>query len=248
MAKKKKCPPSGAPDWVVSYGDMMSLLLTFFILLAALSELKKEDEYKAIVEEVKASLGSKGGGGRKKNTEDPALTLVKRLEELRRRDYKEPNRAITVEEGVEGPKRQVTQIREGEMLVLGGRITFEPGSAELSKDVKTVLKQAAQQVRGWNNKIEIRGHAAPMELSANDIYPDVWSLGYARAKAVMEYMAQNERDLGIPVERFRVISCGDKEPVKTREYTRLANQSNRRAEIIVVKTLVADVQKAEKGG
>ena len=245
MGKKCKCPPAGAPDWMVSYGDMMSLLLTFFILLAALSELKKEDEFKSIMQEVRASLGSKGGGGRKDNTEDPALTLQKILEELQRRDYKEINRANTEEQGVHGSKPQVTSIRENDLLVIGGRITFEPGSADLTDEAKERLVQVAAQVRGWNNKLEIRGHAAPMELTGQAAFTDVWSLGYARARVVMQYLSSPDARLSIRPERFRVTSCGDQEPVLRREYDVMPNQPNRRVEIVVSRVLVQDVQKPE---
>ena len=35
----------GIPEWVVTFGDMMSLLLTFFIMLVSLSEMKEEEKY-----------------------------------------------------------------------------------------------------------------------------------------------------------------------------------------------------------
>ena len=43
MAKKKcaPCPPTGAPDWMVTYGDLMTLLLCFFVLLFSFSEMDK---------------------------------------------------------------------------------------------------------------------------------------------------------------------------------------------------------------
>ena len=43
MAKEKcpPCPPTGAPDWMVTYGDLMTLLLCFFVLLFSFSEMDK---------------------------------------------------------------------------------------------------------------------------------------------------------------------------------------------------------------
>ena len=38
----------GIPEWVVTFGDMMSLLLTFFIMLVSLSEIKQEEKFQAI--------------------------------------------------------------------------------------------------------------------------------------------------------------------------------------------------------
>ncbi len=61
--KKQKKDSGGVPEWVVTYGDMMSLLLCFFILLAAFSELKREHEYQRVVTAVKEAFGYSGGVG-----------------------------------------------------------------------------------------------------------------------------------------------------------------------------------------
>ena len=47
----------GIPEWVVTFGDMMSLLLTFFIMLVSLSEMKEEEKYQALVESMKQQFG-----------------------------------------------------------------------------------------------------------------------------------------------------------------------------------------------
>ena len=47
----------GIPEWVVTFGDMMSLLLTFFIMLVSLSEIKEEEKYQALVESVRQKFG-----------------------------------------------------------------------------------------------------------------------------------------------------------------------------------------------
>ena len=45
------------PEWVVTFGDMMSLLLTFFIMLVSMSEIKDEDRYQAMVESMVQRFG-----------------------------------------------------------------------------------------------------------------------------------------------------------------------------------------------
>ncbi|MBB4302896.1 chemotaxis protein MotB [Rhodobium orientis] len=42
MAKKKKCPPAGAPEWLVTFADLMSLLVCFFVLIISFSIQDKE--------------------------------------------------------------------------------------------------------------------------------------------------------------------------------------------------------------
>ena len=50
MAKEQKCPPcpKGLPGWLQTFGDLMSLLLCFFVLLLSFSTMKKEDFEKAV--------------------------------------------------------------------------------------------------------------------------------------------------------------------------------------------------------
>src|SRR6185312_4715205 len=55
-------PPAGAPEWVVTYGDMMSLLLTFFIMLVSMSELKSDSgKYRAMLDAIKQVFGPEAG-------------------------------------------------------------------------------------------------------------------------------------------------------------------------------------------
>ena len=238
MSKKCNCPPEGAPQWVMTYGDMMSLLLCFFIILVALSEIKKEDEYRAIVEEVKKAFGMKGGGGKVASPDDPKLSLMKRLEELQLRMTPKKQPSNTDDPGMEGKEPQVTRVREGMLFTQGGRVTFEPGSADLSDRAKRNIKTVADLVRGYNNKIEIRGHAAAMELHAVSDFPDLWTLSYARAKAVMDFLTTAE--VGIRADRIRLIANADAEPMVQRVYTSAQQQPNRRAEILVMEALIKD--------
>lgn len=55
-------PTTGAPDWFVTYADMMSLLLTFFIMLAAMSELKSDPKVVQAVESMQKQFGREGTG------------------------------------------------------------------------------------------------------------------------------------------------------------------------------------------
>lgn len=242
MSKKCNCPPVGAPEWVVTYGDMMSLLLTFFILLAALSEIKKNDEYKAIVEEMQRAFGMLGGGGG--FTVDATTDgLIQGLDELNMINLSNENRSNTTDPGVEGKEAEVTRIREGMLITQGGVIAFEPGSAELNDTAKAQLNKMAQIVRGYNNKIEIRGHAAAMEIKGESGPQDLWQLSYQRAKAAMLYLTSPE--VGVPAARLRLSANADQEPLAKRVYSEAGQQPNRRVEIVVMEALAEEFNKPE---
>jgi chemotaxis protein MotB len=241
MARKHKCPPPGAPDWLLTYGDMMSLLLTFFILLVSLSELKKEEQYTAIVREVKKAFGMHGGGGRLPTKDDPELSLIQRLDALQLHQQDHPNYSNTEDPGMEGREQTVTKVREGMKFAIGGLVTFEPGSADLTERAMQQLRSAVIQhkIRGTKNIIELRGHAAAMELAeAQGRFTDLWDLSAARAKTVMNFLTND--DLGLEPNRFRLTARADFEPLVQRAYTMPRREPNRRVELIVSEDLVQD--------
>ena len=250
MAGKCKCPPEGAPEWMTTYGDMMTLLLCFFVLIVSFSEIKKDDEYQAVVREIKQAFGIEGGGGKIPVTDDPTLSLIQRLDQKRLRQEKIENRANTREPGQDGREAKVTKIREGMLVGAGGRITFAPGSAELSEGVERELASLVEgaKIRGTENVLEVRGHADALEVppGGGPLHADAWDLSSARAKAVFGYLTRPEpAGLGLSAERFRLSANGSREPLNRRAYTLDEAAGNRRVEILVSETLVQELQVPE---
>lgn len=241
--KKCKCPPEGAPAWMLTYGDMMTLLLCFFVLLVAMMEIKREDEWKVVTESVQRAFGLKTGGGRLPTEQDPTMSMIKRLIEQESKRMKQRKRANTVDPGPVGREQRVQVVREGDRYVVGARITFEPGSAELSLRGKAALRDTAELIRDHNTKIELRGHAAPGELQLGSRYTNLYQLSFARAEAVMDYLSSPE--VGLRKERLRPAGYADTEPLRLRVYQEGGAEENRRVEVIWVETLVEDVTRPE---
>lgn len=246
MSKKKHkcdCPPEGAPAWVLTFGDMMSLLLTFFIMLVAMSEIKKEDEWRAITEAVKKSFGMKVGGGSMPTEEDPALQALKILDEIQSKHHRHDNQARDTEEGPDGTDNKVTKPRESLEFVVGGVITFEPGSAELTPGAVRVINDLIPDIRGNRLKIEVHGHTSSMEPLGIEGYSDLWDLSMARSRAVYKYL--NSEDVGIDPDRIRLVANADKEKKAHRVYDPTSQRSNQRVEIIVTNAIVDDFNAPE---
>ena len=243
MSRKRKKQDEGAPRWVMTYGDLMSLLLVFFVLIVSMSKIK-EDERQRFFEEVLEAFGAKGGGGRLATTTDPALSELAILEELEVRRQQEVNQAQTTDPAIEGPVDAVRMVREGLRYIVGGRITFEPGSADLSNESLAQIAQAAEQIRGRNNIIELRGHAATHELAdADGGFEDLWSLSHARARSVMEHLTSES--VGIRRDRIRLVANADREPLVQRAYDTASNRLNRRVEIVQMEALVPEFTEPE---
>lgn len=246
MSKKCKCPPVGAPEWVLTYGDMMSLLLVFFIMIVSMSEIKKDDQFKAVVEEVKKAFGMQGGGGKLPTKDDPELSFIEVAEVIEMKKQQERNQSSSTDPGMDGRESTVTTIREGLVFTTGGRVTFEPGSADLNeygrRQLLTVVDR--ENIRGTNNIIELRGHAELMELEAGDSdYTDLWTLSFARTRAVMEFLTSDA--VGLKADRFRLIANADREPLAKRAYTPADQMPNRRVEMLWTESLVQEFANPE---
>ena len=224
---------------MVTFSDMTTLLLCFFVLIIAFSEIKKEDEFRAVVEEVKKAFGMKGGGGRLPTDDDPELTFIQRLEALNLQMQKMDNESNAQDPGMEGQEQETTVIRPGQLMALGGPIVFDRGSATLTPLAKKQLAKISEKIKGYNHLIEVRGHASSME--ADDMggrYTDLWDLSGARAKAVFDYLTSEE--VGINSKRFRLIQNADREPVVTRVYNVDEQSPNRRVVVYISENIVRE--------
>lgn len=240
MARKPAPPPSGAPEWVLTYGDMMSLLLCFFIMLVALSEIKEEDKYKSIATEIQKAFGIQGGASGT-NPTDAAKNLIKVLESMASKSA-EAQTSSAIDPGTDGRRPQVTDVRKGKRFIVGNRITFATRSAVLSGTAQQDLRVIADMVRGYNNILELRGHAASMELAGQNGLT-LEDMSFARAKAVMAFLTEPEQ--GISPDRIRLVACADREPLVRRVYDQARQTPNRRVEVIVTEGLVDEFRQLE---
>ena len=237
MARKEKKQQEGAPLWVVTYGDMMSLLLCFFVILVAMSEIKKESKFREVMESIREAFGYVGGLGTVPSEAAPEMSLLKRLEQITI-PRKVKNLADNDEEGIEGKLFRVEKVREGIKIRVGGAVAFGRFSPELKEEAFEPLAKLADNLKGKNNKIEIRGHATLEPLPAGSPYGDPWDLSYERAKAVGRKLIE----LGLRERRFKYVACGATEPVKSQAYDQDRLGQNRRVEIIVTESLVSDYE------
>ena len=254
MAKKTCKCKEGSPEWMTTFADMVTLLLCFFVLIVSFSEIKKDEQFQAVVEHIQQAFGMHGGGGRLPTDEDPALSLIARLEAIRMHQQRVPSRSNVKDPGQTGRESRVTTIREGTQYAVGGGVQFEPDSLELSPEAKDSLISLVENhnLAGAKNKIVLTGHAADMELMGPGGVRtgDLMLFSYSRAQAVYDYLTGDE----IPAEyrletvRFRVIGAGTSEPINARTYSSGEARVNRRVEVVVTEDVIEDFQDNEVDG
>ncbi len=207
MAKRKGGNDPGIPAWVLTYGDLMSLLLCFFILLSAFSELKQPREYIKVLESIKEAMGYRGGRGIRNQNEQQIAQMLKKLDEQSREENESQSRDETTNENVTGENERTSVIQEGQRFAQGGSIFFEAGSSALSEDAREQLRtEIAPLIRGQRYIVVIVGHAWGFG-DKSSASPD--DLSYERARNVKEFLV---RECAIDKAILRVEAAGINEP------------------------------------
>jgi len=241
VKKKTDKKKAGAPEWMVTYGDMMSLLLCFFIMLVAMSEIKAEEKFEQVMQSLREAFGYQGGMGAVPTLEPPNISMLQRLESIVI-PRKIKKIGDSQDEGIEGKLFRVETVREGLQIVVGGQIAFERFAARLKPEAAKLIADVAGRIRGHTTKIEIRGHATREPLPPDSGFDDQQDLSYRRALAVADALAGN----GVNRRRLRMTACGANEPLVVQAYTERRRSANRRVEIIVSESVIADFEGSGK--
>lgn len=238
MERKKKAKPAseGAPAWMVTYGDIMTLLLCFFVIIVSMSEVKQDQRFQQVMESLRRAFGGYVGSiGATPIKNEPTNALIQRLLQLEVPKMTD-KRGDSDEEGIHGKKFRVTNVRDGLEVVIGGRISFERFSATLKSEGRDLIGRAAQRLRGYNTKILVRGHATHEALPIDSMYKNSRDLSYARAQAAARELVAN----GVREVRLVLVAVGDTEPLVRQAYTEGRRAVNRRVEILVTEDLIED--------
>ncbi len=230
MGMPEDDPPAGVPEWVVTYGDMMSLLLTFFIMLVSMSEMKDDSgDLRAALDALQERFGMtpemiSGIPGTSLQEESMFSAIVSqgtRREGGLKKSGRDAPGALGAHEGVR-------RLSHGQQTTLGGNAEFERFSATPTASYESDLAQIAETLKGKANRVMVRGHASPEPLPQGHAFADPYELSFARAEAVAARLVE----LGIREERLIVSAAGDSEPkIVTRDPDEQA--ANRRVDVFL---------------
>ena len=209
--------PSGETDmaWMLTYGDMVTLLLVFFILLAAISVVDASK-----YEEVKAGLVDSVS---KKNVKKPFHELKAELDKM----IEEQN--LQNEVMADLSSRGIT------MEFASGTL-FRSGEGELRPEAQPIIEkvtEAISKVSGSTHKMSVEGHTDDVPMKSAK-YPSNWELSTSRATNVLRALL----DEGIDPKRLKASGFADIMPkVPNRDENGIAiveNQAKNRRVVITI--------------
>jgi len=229
------------PAWLMTFADMMALLLCFFVLLFMLSEPKQDREYTRVAVAIKDAFGYDTEGTLSVD-DTPLRSILSKLERLALKNFQDPGMEGHPD-GLEGPAMRVTAIKDGIVFTIGGPSTFDEMSAEIKPAVARELEKLAVMLAGRHNKIEIIGHASPKYLPPGAPWADLDELSFHRARNVKMKLVE----LGLDERVFRLEAVGMREPARPRAVDAAEAAENRRVEIVLTEQLVEEVSRDAYG-
>ncbi|MCF7810695.1 flagellar motor protein MotB [bacterium] len=229
-SKDEKCP-KGAPLWMVTYGDMMSLLMVFFVLIVSFSTIEE-------IEKFRAAMGSFKGALMPWSSAPSGKSLIQKMD-LVVADNEMLTAANQIEKAVaeQGMEEdvQIHNVGDGIRIIFEDPVLFDLGEAELKPLMYPILRKIVKvAIQSKIGEILIEGHTDIIPINTPR-FPSNWDLSAARALAVLKFF-QGE---GFPPERLVAVGYGQYRPrVKLPENATITDRGvNRRVEMFLKKTL-----------
>jgi chemotaxis protein MotB len=213
--KKERAPDPeapGAPEWIVTFTDMISLLVTFFVLLMTFSSMEEYDpvQIKGVLQ---GNTGIVVPTGAARVVAPPERDVVSHTDPLK--GAQEPHsRDAEFEADRENEQfrrqreneklRDLTDIADGLLIQWGAQASFEAGSAKPNAALRSALLDVAAVLAAYDHAIVIEGHDAP-DHEATRAHPDSDSIALARAMACARILVDEG---GIAPGRVQVASYG----------------------------------------
>lgn len=226
LRNKVKKSSEVSADWALSYGDLMTLLLTFFILIVSFSTVELEEVRRFISSLRGASgiLGDYDGSSVVEQQADHQSSFSMEqevLEEVIEGTEEEKNVRMTDENGLE-----LARTSDGIMVRFSSPVLFQPGDSKLDPRVYDYLRRVAFYIEKFDCKVRIEGHTDDAPIRTPQ-FPTNWDLSSARAIQVLRFF---EEQSGVPAKRLEAIGYGSSRPLYPK--TDLQNkEKNRRVEI-----------------
>lgn len=220
--------------WLLTYADMITLLMAFFIMMYSMSVLNLE-KFRQVAFSIRSGIRGEVSGSGKAilgnsgnlsptrsvtagDTAGVSWQIIKPLVSYIEKTYKDKS----VEMG-EDNRGLVITLRSDQML-------FKPGSSDINPAAYPVLDKIAEALKLVPNLVQIEGHTCNLPTN-NSKYSSNWELSTARATMVLRYMVEKQH---LPAERFSAAGYGSVRPVVPNN-TDEGRKRNRRVEIVILR-------------
>ncbi|ADH98788.1 flagellar motor protein MotS [Salisediminibacterium selenitireducens] len=245
MNRKKKQGPKGAPKWMVTFSDLMTLILVFFILLFSMSvvdanrfeAIAESFQERAIFDFYPSLIPFENPAEDRDVRDDPFDADVDPFESHMEMDEVEMSEQLDdlleeVNEFIEDndltENISATRDDRGVVLVLQEQALFETARAEILPQAEPFLEKVGTLVTTVPNMVKVEGHTDSRPINTVQ-FPSNWELSGARASSVIRFILSN---FDVDERRFLAVGYGETRPVAPNT-TPDNLQQNRRVVIVI---------------
>jgi len=232
---KKKCPDCEEclPAWLAAFGDLMSLLLCFFVLLLSMSSMDAKKVSEAIGSLSGAMSVLEGGTqteiSPQRMQEATPMEAQSETTETVNRVKQAADDANEMMEKMQGPNITVEEAEEGFVIKLPASLLFKAGSATIEdQDALLFLKRIALITEELPKDLElsVQGYTDNSKPGTNSPFKDNWELSSARAISVLHELVLD----GVDPSRMHACGYAQYKPIAT-NVTQIGREKNRRVEL-----------------
>lgn len=232
MARKKvEEQKAGAPEWLATYGDMVTLLLCFFVLLFSFSTLDVQ-KFKAIIQSMNGSLGVMDSGTTVQmeplQAAFPNDTPTEENEEFKKL-YEEINEYIK-ENNLEASITLKLDER-GLLVRFLDNVLFDSGKADLKPRAREIINTVSEILKQNDKNVRIEGHTDNVPINTPR-FPSNWELSTTRAVNVVKYLIEEN---GIEAKRLSASGYADQHPIDDNGIAE-GRQRNRRVDMVILRS------------
>ncbi|UCD65259.1 MAG: flagellar motor protein MotB [Candidatus Zixiibacteriota bacterium] len=224
--RKKNEGNENLERWLLTYADLITLLLAFFIVMYSMSRIDAK-RFGKMAEALSGVL--KGGNTVFEHINDEDVLKGHGL--LKLGELSMIQKQIEEKfENVQRPEQVQTEITERGLVVhIMESALFKEGSAEIEPRAREILDIINQQVAVLPNHVRIEGHTDDRAINT-PLFPSNWELSTARATRVVRYFIENH---GIPPDKISALGYGEFRPI--RPNNSIENRAkNRRVDVVIL--------------
>lgn len=190
LLPRRRAEDDSGDLWLMTFSDMVTLLLSFFIVLAAMSSLSAT-QYQRVAQSMAEAMGSAAQAAERVAPDEVRRRLESLVAQANARDD------VSVE-----------VVPRGIALNVKGSLLFASGSAELLEGSRPVLERLHDQLKPTAYTLVVEGHTDNVPIQSAQ-FPSNWELSAARASRVVRFFAER----GFPAARLRAVGLADTQPV-----------------------------------
>ncbi|MBD2863666.1 flagellar motor protein MotB [Paenibacillus oceani] len=254
MARRRKQPSgshSSSERWLITYADLITLLMIFFVILYAMSKIDSAkydtlsralqmqfNDGSSVIPKGTGIMGEAIPGDPKSGdqTQQPPESKTEPNSDPEKEKEKELQNLLKIVQQYIADQHLEEQLSasdtpRGIAIKLNDLFLFDLGKAELKQGAYPVLEKLASLFPTLDTKVSIEGHTDDLPLATGSAYQDNWGLSQARSVSVIRYFVNTAK---LDTGTFISSAYADTKPVAPND-SEANRQKNRRVEIVVLR-------------